>query len=246
MANRRRRSNRTGPLYWPVMRLRSVRVVAGSLVLLGSTATLSACGGTGDQPLPSSQVSTGETVTAPDPGPADPWGRDRPLRLARAASAVASQLQSCRALALADVPASRGILHTSASGWSLTIRVADGWFACDRTEILGELPGGWCGSAHGQLVDGELRDPRLSFAGCMSRRGKPVGFAWVSAPAGTAFVVVDQGTFVERYPTRGGAPVRISSRRLDALSARLRLRVAFFERDGTLIRRAVLDARVSG
>jgi hypothetical protein len=131
---------------------------------------------------------------------------------------------------------------------SVTLREASGraLMGCDDSPGDREADRRWCGGAHGILVSGRLRDPRLSIL-CTTDDGARMGFVWIQPQPATRYVAVEQPGFVEVYEPRASLPVRIAST-ADVDVERSSATFAISEHDaaGALVRRYELHAAVAG
>ena len=118
-------------------------------------------------------------------------------------------------------------------------------FACDGVASASTTADSWCGRAFGSLVQGRLRDPRLSLA-CETEGSQPVGYAWVQPGTDATFVVVGHGGYSETYRVAGALPVRVRTDDVDIDSSSARFDVSEHDRDGRRLRAYELEAAVSG
>jgi hypothetical protein len=132
---------------------------------------------------------------------------------------------------------------------SLTFRNRSGQhlYACDGgVDRAGERPRPWCGGSVGRLYDGRLLDPRLDIL-CADLEGRALAYAWVTPVAGSHWIGVDQGAYVELYEVAGQLPVRIASRRgIDRAAARATFEVAHYDIRGRELVAENLEAAVAG
>jgi hypothetical protein len=145
-------------------------------------------------------------------------------------------------------PSAPAVVRVGTLGESVTFRDASGQFVlgCDNTEGERESGRRWCGGAFGTLHGGRLLDPRLDLL-CVDAEGAPLAFAWVEPAPGTRFVVVDQNGYAEAYEVAGSLPVRVASKeRVDLATSSAILEITEHDREGTLLRRYSVDARVAG
>jgi hypothetical protein len=103
----------------------------------------------------------------------------------------------------------------------------------------------WCGRAFGRLVQGRLRDPRLSLA-CEDGDSDAVGYAWLQPDVEAAFVVVGHTGYSEAYRAAGAVPVRVRTDDVDVDSSTARFDVSEHTRGGRRLRAYELEAAVSG
>jgi hypothetical protein len=132
---------------------------------------------------------------------------------------------------------------------SLTFRDRSGQhlYSCDGgTDRAGERQGPWCGRSVGRLYDGSLLDPRLDIL-CADLEGRPLAYAWVEPAAGSHWIGVDQGSYVELYEVEGEVPVRIATRRgIDRAASRATFEVVQYDIGGRELVSGTLEAAVAG
>jgi hypothetical protein len=132
---------------------------------------------------------------------------------------------------------------------SLTFRDRSGrhLYSCDGgIDRAGERRRPWCGGSVGRLYDGRLLDPRLDIL-CADLDGRPLAYAWVTPAAGSYWIGVDQGPYVELYEVAGNLPVRIATRRgIDRAAARVTFQLAHYDIQGRELITESLEAAVSG
>jgi hypothetical protein len=161
-------------------------------------------------------------------------------------AAPGSAAASCLETRPEDVVPGTVLVHRiGAIGESVTFR-ADGGralVACDG--VLGAGGARWCGSAHGRLHGGRLRDPRLGL-GCAGPDGEPLGFVWIEPLPAAAYVVVEHGRYAEAHPVAGGVAVRVATGDVQLEESRAAAAVAEHDREGRLLRRYRLEASVAG
>jgi hypothetical protein len=120
-------------------------------------------------------------------------------------------------------------------------------YSCDGgTDRAGERQGPWCGGSVGRLYDGRLLDPRLDIL-CADPEGRPLAYAWVAPAAGSHWIGVDQGSYIEMYEVGGNVPVRIATRRgIDRAASRATFEVVQYDIGGRELVRETLEAAVAG
>jgi hypothetical protein len=132
---------------------------------------------------------------------------------------------------------------------SLTFRDRGGQhlYSCDGgVDRAGERPGPWCGGSVGRLYDGRLLDPRLDVL-CRDQKGQPLAYAWVEPAAGSHWIGVDQGSYMELYEVAGDLPVRIASRRgIDQGASRATFELTQYDVRGRELLEGELEAAVAG
>jgi hypothetical protein len=140
----------------------------------------------------------------------------------------------------ADAPA---VTRTGVDGQSVTIVVDNGaaLVACERTSAF---DGAWCGSAHGMLHEGRLRDPRLDL-GCATGENE-IGLLWITPLPTTAFVAVPQPGYVEVYPVASRLPVRVATHDVETEGSRAAATYTEHDVRGRLLRRSRVEASVAG
>jgi hypothetical protein len=129
---------------------------------------------------------------------------------------------------------------------TVTLHGQTGLYACDNSEGPREGNRRWCGSSFGQLYGGRLRDPRLDI-GCMTKRGRQMGFIWIEPDEATRYVAVEQPAYSEVYAVAGGLPVRISTiSGVDVMTSSAVFHVSEHDANGRVIQRYRLEAHVAG
>ena len=113
--------------------------------------------------------------------------------------------------------------------------------ACERTSAS---DGAWCGSAHGMLHEGRLRDPRLDL-GCAIGENE-VGLLWITPLPTTAFVAVRQPGYVEVYPVASRLPVRVATHDVETEGSQAAATYTEHDVRGRLLRRSRVEASVAG
>jgi hypothetical protein len=186
---------------------------------------------TGPPPVPLEGVSSAQIVTTA-----------AVVELARLAD---PSVAACLALMRAHVPSAPVILRATVYGRSVTFRTASGrsLVGCD-----GVASGrSWCGRALGRLHAGRLADPRLDLAGCTTRRGDPVAFAWIEPARGTRYVALRQSGFAEVYAVLGALPVRVAATTgIDPTTSGASFDISEHDAAGRALRSYTIDARVAG
>lgn len=135
------------------------------------------------------------------------------------------------------------VTRTGVDGESVTIVADNGeaLVACERTRGSGEA---WCGSAHGMLRDGALRDPRLDL-GC-STDDNELGLLWIAPLPNTVFVAVEQPGYVEAYPAASRLPVRVATADVEIEGSRAAATYTEHDVRGRLLARRRVEASVAG
>jgi hypothetical protein len=132
---------------------------------------------------------------------------------------------------------------------SLTFPDAAGRYvhACDGgVDPAGERQGPWCGGAVGREFDGRLLDPRLDIL-CRDRQGRTLAYAWIEPVAGSHWIGVDQGSYMEIYEVAADLPVRIAStRRVDRQRSRATFEVTQYDAGGRELLKGEVEAAVAG
>jgi hypothetical protein len=120
-------------------------------------------------------------------------------------------------------------------------------YGCDGgIDASGERPKPWCGGSVGRLHDGRLLDPRLDVL-CRDSSGKPLAYAWIEPAAGSHWIGVDQGSYMELYEIAAGLPVRIASaRRVDRQKSRATFEVTQYDERGRELLKGEVEAAVAG
>ena len=120
-------------------------------------------------------------------------------------------------------------------------------FACDGgVDAAGERTKPWCGGSVGALHGGRLLDPRLDIL-CRDPAGKPLAYAWIEPAAGSQWIGVDQGAFMEMYEVAAGLPVRVAStRNVDRRRSRARFDVTHYDEQGRELVSGKVEAAVAG
>jgi hypothetical protein len=120
-------------------------------------------------------------------------------------------------------------------------------YSCDGgVDRAGERSRPWCGGSVGRLYEGRLLDPRLDIL-CRDRKGQPLAYAWVEPAAGSHWIGVDQGSYMEMYEVAGDLPVRIASRRgVDRAASRATFELTQYDAGGRELLKGKLEAAVAG
>jgi hypothetical protein len=120
-------------------------------------------------------------------------------------------------------------------------------YACDGGfDPAGERRPPWCSGSAGRLFEGRLLDPRLD-VGCRDRKGRALAYAWVEPVAGSHWIGVDQGSYMELYEVLGRVPVRIASTRsIDLGRSRATFGVTQYDVEGHELVKGELEAAVAG
>jgi hypothetical protein len=218
-------------------------------LLLAATTALSSCDGNGE-PAPK-KLMDGSPVREV---PVELEGVDRPTALTKVLLRTAPD-EPGTASWTCLYGRSRGVDATGASiervgvsSESVTVRESSGRgvFGCDNSLGPREENRPWCGSAHGVLYSGHLRDPRLSI-GCQTRDERPMGFVWVEPEPRAAYVVVEQPGYAEVFPVAGELPVRVATTTgVEIEGSRASFDVREHGGDGRLLRAYRLEAAVAG
>jgi hypothetical protein len=117
--------------------------------------------------------------------------------------------------------------------------------ACDETGNSRDAH--WCGHAHGVLVNGSLRDPRLDLGGCLTRDDDPVAFVWVEPGPRTRYVVIHEVGFGVAYETAGGLPIRVATANgVDVERSHAVFVLSEHAADGRRLRTYEIEAYVAG
>lgn len=215
-----------------------------ALLLVGCSA--------GDGPSPPDRLSDGRPV---ERVPVDLEGVDETVVLAavEAVEARSVSRDSDIGRCLAGRPeqsASRSPVVSRVTTRAASVTFRDGTdralVACDGIPSL-ERPGitTWCGSAHGTLFAGKLRDPRLGL-GCATTDDEPVGLLWIEPEPAAAYVSVERDGYLEAHEVAGNLPVRVDAGDVDLDGSRATAEVWEHDRTGGLVRRYRLEASVSG
>ena len=140
------------------------------------------------------------------------------------------------------------VIRVGVSGESVTFRnkSENGLYGCDDSPGPREGQRKECGVAFGQLLEGQLQDPRLNVGACTTRDGAPLGFAWVEPVQSARYVTVEHHGYFEVYETAGGLPIRVTSDDVEIERSSAAFRVTEHGAGGELIRRYRLEARVAG
>jgi hypothetical protein len=95
---------------------------------------------------------------------------------------------------------------------------------------------------------GRLVDPRLDLAGCSTRDGDPVAFAWVVPARRARYVAVRHDAFSEVYPVlRGDVPIRVSTTTdIDLDTSSASFEISEHDAVGRAVRAYTVQARVAG
>lgn len=119
--------------------------------------------------------------------------------------------------------------------------------SCDGgVDPAGERPRPWCGGSVGRLYEGRVLDPRLDVL-CRDQKGQPLAYAWVEPAAGSHWIGVDQGSYMEMYEVAGDLPVRIASRRgIDRGASRATFELTQYDVGGRELLKGKLEAAVAG
>jgi hypothetical protein len=145
-------------------------------------------------------------------------------------------------------PSTVSVARVSVLGETVTFRDASGTsvLGCDNGAGSRDDDRRWCGGAYGRLYDGRLLDPRLDLL-CTDADDSPIAFAWIVPSAGSRFVVLRQDGYAEAYETAASLPVRVaSSVGIDVATSSAILDVSEHDREGALLRRYSVEARVAG
>jgi hypothetical protein len=120
-------------------------------------------------------------------------------------------------------------------------------YSCDGgVDRAGDRPRPWCGGSVGRLYEGRLLDPRLDVL-CRDQKGQPLAYAWVEPTAGSHWIGVDQGSYMEMYEVAGGLPVRLASRRgVDRGASRATFELTQYDVLGRELLKGKLEAAVAG
>jgi len=219
------------------------------LLLLAATIALSSCDGNGE-PAPK-KLMDGSPV------------REVPVELEGVDVPTASTKVLSRTRTDEPGTASSSCLHGRSRGMdatgpsiervavsseSVTVRESSGRgvFGCDNSLGPREEGRRWCGSAHGMLYSGHLRDPRLSI-GCQTQDETPMGFVWVEPGPSATYVVVEQPGYAEVYAVAGELPVRVATTTgVEIEGSRASFDLREHAGDGRLLRAYRLEAAVAG
>jgi len=151
----------------------------------------------------------------------------------------------------ADVAPGRvelAVERTGVEGRSLAFRVGRVLYVCDGASRFEsrEPARRWCGGAVWAYPREPLLDPRLDIAGCLSRAGKIVAFAWIVPSRAARWLTVDGDGYTEIYETAAGLPVRVTSGEVRQEQASAEFRVAQYAAGGRRLSRLTLVAHVAG
>ena len=168
-------------------------------------------------------------------------------RVRRAAEIDPTELRACGVPAARDTPV---VERVGIRGSSLTFSVGRTWLnGCGSIPDPARDPdrpfgGTWCGVSVGFVVDGALRDPRLSL--CTNEEGELTAFVWVEPRPAARWVVVTDGGTREVYETAASLPVRVTTTHGIRPEGSASFAVEEYDPDGNRLRAYELEARVAG
>ena len=151
-----------------------------------------------------------------------------------------------RAAVTADTAA---VERIGVEGESLTFASRDHslLYACDGgIDPAGEGVARWCHTVVGEVVGGQLLDPRLDVI-CRDRERRPLAYRFVVPVVAARWIGVRESGYVELYEVVGDLPVRVvTTRGIDTGDARATFEITQYDAEGHELVSGRMEASVAG